>query len=261
MGKIEKTLTLLHSLEEGGKGGEKLHPLCMLGVTLVYLTAMLSVPSGALSMLLWFALYPMVMSAIAGEDFSRIFLMSLVALPFALLIGLFNPIYDRQTAFTVGSVAVSRGWVSYLSIIVRSVLSVQALLLLTGAGGFPGLCRSLERIGVPAFLTTQLMMVYRYLTVLLQESLDMNRARQARGYGKRHLGLKMWGAFCGQLFLRTVSRAETIHRAMLARGFTGRMPRGLSAGRRWRLTDTLTLLTAAGVFALMRFADLSRIFF
>lgn len=32
-------------------------------------------------------------------------------------------------------------------------------------------------MGLPAVLTTQLLMVYRYISVLLQESLSMSRAR------------------------------------------------------------------------------------
>ena len=260
MSKIEKTISVLQQMQQTAETPGSLHPLCILAITVVYLVAMLSVPPDALAMLLWFAIYPIVMSAVIGRSFSRIFAGSLVALPFALLIGLFNPVYDTRIMFTIGGVAISHGWVSYISIIVRSMLSVQALLILIWSGGFIGMCRSLESVGVPAFLTTQLMMVYRYLTVLLQESLDMTRARRARGYGRRHLDLRMWGAFCGQLFLRTVNRSEAIHRAMLARGFTGRLPHYRSGRRRCSRTDTLALLLCCAVFAAMRLVNLSMIF-
>ena len=261
MGRLEHAITRLQEMQSlRDDAGRTVGPVCGIVVTLCYLVAMLSVPVHSLSMLLWFALYPIVMSALTGEDFSHIFLMSLVALPFALMIGVFNPIYDRAPAFSVGGVEVSRGWVSYISIITRSVLSVQILLVLIRSCGFMEMCRSLRRVGVPAFLTTQLMMVYRYLTVLLEESLDMSRARQARGYGKRHLTVKMWGTFCGQLFLRTMNRAEAIHRAMLARGFTGSVPVYDTGVRRWRGSDTLMLVGWLGAFAVMRFVNLSAIF-
>ncbi|MEE1022662.1 MAG: energy-coupling factor transporter transmembrane component T [Muribaculaceae bacterium] len=259
MERIEKAITSLQRMQ--GSGPESgLHPLCLFVITVAYLVAMLSVPVSAFTMLLWFALYPVVMAALTGLDFTRIFTGSLIALPFALLIGLFNPIYQTRTALRVGSLAISEGWISYLSIILRSMLSVQALLVLVSGKGFTGLCRSLESVGMPRLLSTQLLMVYRYLTVLLQEAVDMTRARRARGYGRRHLSMKMWGAFCGQLFLRTVARAEAVNRAMLARGFDGRMPRYQPVRQRWTLRDTLTLGASLACFALLRFVDISRIF-
>lgn len=260
MPKLEKAITTLHQLQTGAPAKGSLHPLCLPAVTLLYLIAMLSVPIDSLVMLLWFALYPIVMAPVIGEDFTRVFARSLIALPFAALIGIFNPLYHTEPAFTAGGIAVSVGWVEFVSICLRALLSVQALLILIGSGGFIGLCRSLEQAGVPALITTQLLMVYRYMTVLLEESLQMTRARRARGYGRRHMSLKMWGTFCGQLFLRTVSRAEAIHRAMLARGFAGRMPHISVQRRRWTLRDTIMLAACTAAFAVMRFANISAIF-
>lgn len=52
----------------------------------------------------------------------------------------------------------------------------------------------------------------------------MLRARDARGYGRRSYPIGLWAETVGQLLLRTLDRAEHIHNAMLARGFTGRIP-------------------------------------
>ena len=181
MSKTEKVITSLQGMGYSS-ATPALHPVAFLLVTLSYLVCMLSVPVGSLSMLLWYGLYPIVMSAATGCDFNRLFLKSLVALPFAALIGVFNPIFQTEGAFRIGNVVISRGWASFVSIIIRAVYSVQVLLLLVMNGGFIGFCRSLRKIGMPSVLTTQLLMVYRYLEVLLQESLDMSRARKARGY-------------------------------------------------------------------------------
>lgn len=256
MKKIEQAITSLQDMERGA-GASALHPVCLLLITLTYLTAMLSVPVSALGMLLWFALYPILAAPLCGLDFSSVFLKSLVALPFIALIGIFNPIIDTETAFTAGGVAVSRGWISFASIIVRGLLSVQALLILTSSVGFVRLCHSLERIGVPVLLTTQLMMVYRYLTTLLQEALDMARARRSRGYGRRNMPLKMWGPFIGQLFMRTIARSEAVNRAMLARGFTGRMPRYETVTVKWKPRDTAFLTASAAAFAFFRFVNIA----
>ncbi len=253
---IESALTALRDMQDGD-GNCAVTPLCLLLVSFGYLIAMLSVSPDALTMLLWYAIFPIIGAALLRLDFTRIFKRSLVVLPFAIVIGLFNPIFDRRPAFHIGELEVTHGWLSFISITVRAILSVQALLIMTESAGFTGLCRSLRTAGVPAFLTTQLLMVYRYLTVLLEETLDMRRAREARGYGRSHMELKMWGAFIGQLFLRTLSRADRIHRAMLARGFDGGIPCFGCDERHWSLRDTTVLIVSLGLFILFRFCDIS----
>lgn len=233
MSKLEKALIILQSGErgelrdirvEGEIIGTGVSPLAALLVTLLYLALMLSLPVSALSRLIWFAVYPIVGAPLCGISYGTLLKRSLYVVPLILLIGIFNPIFDREVAFYIGKTPVSEGWVSFISVTLRGLLAAQALLLLISCYGFRGLCRGLERIGLPRFMSTQLMFVYRYLTVLLSEALDMRRAREARGYGKSGLPLRMWGRFTGELFLRTVARSERIHRAMISRGFTGVMP-------------------------------------
>lgn len=259
MSKLERVLAEINSLQSG-ESTASLTPVCMLVITLAYLLAMLSVPPQALTMLIWFAIFPIVAAPLTGTYYSHILLRSLIVVPLAALIGMFNPIFDTEAAFHVGGVEVSRGWVSFVSIILRAVLSMQALLILIRSTGFNGVCRSLRRVGMPEFLTVQLMMVYRYLTVLIQEALDMRRAREARGYGKKNMPLRMWGAFAGQLFLRTINRADSIHRAMLSRGFTGTIPLPQDVRTKWRTRDTLALLLSVSLFTFFRFTDISALF-
>lgn len=232
-------------------------PRALLVVTLFYLVALLSVPVRSAGMLIWFAVYPIVTSLLAHVEYGRIFCQSLYVLPLLVAIGIFNPWFDRDTAFMAGNVAVSRGWVSFVSIIIRGLLSVQALLLLIRVAGFNGMCGAMRRLKVPRVLVTQLLMVYRYLSVLLAEALTMHRARLARGYGNTSYGPKMWGPFVGQLMLRTVERARCVDMAMKARGFDGTLPTGPE--KRWTTPDTVYCLAWIPVIAALRLADLSSI--
>lgn len=225
-------------------------------VCLVYLVVMLSVPVRSLQTLLFFAIYPIVASAMAGIGYWTVFSRSLIVLPFVLLIGIFNPLYHTDTGIAFGSVTVSEGWLEFVSILLRAMLSVQAVLILIADCGFTGICRSLGRLGTPAFLTTQLLMVYRYLCVLLQEAQNMRRARDARGYGRRDMSLKMWGEFTGQLFIRAVDRSQRIHRAMLARGFDGTMPTLAETDSRWTAADTAWLAGWTAAFLIFRLVNI-----
>lgn len=264
MGKIEVAISALQEMQSKRHvAGMALSPEALLIVTVAYLVAMLSVPAPQLAMLIWFALWPIIGSPLLGLDFSRIFVRSLFVLPFAILLGIFNPIYDTAPAMEFAGMTISNGWVTFASIVMRSLLSVQALLMLISSAGFIGMCHAVGRFGLPSVISTQLMMVYRYIEVLLQECLDMSRARKARGYGRRHLDLKTWSTLTGQLFLRTVDRSEAIGRAMKARGFNGRMPhyQPPSSSRGWDtsriLKESAFVVVAVGVFLLLRFVDVS----
>ena len=129
---------------------------------------------------------------------------------------------------------------------------MQALLVLIGSTGYYRLCRSLQQLGVPAVFTTQLLFVYRYLYVLIEEAAAMQQARDARSFGRRSYPLKIWGTLVGQLLIRTFDRAEQISRAMLARGFSGRIPEGVFERPAWRMRDTLFLAVWCSAFVLLR---------
>ena len=226
----ERLTQALYRLEELERADDRPTPLrrldsrAKLAVTLLYLVAMLSVPLTRLSELLLFVLYPVVMAAVGGFRYGSILRRSLVLLPFVAFIGLFNIFQAREPLFRIGPIIISVGWTTFVSILLRGLLSVQALLLLIYTTGYYRLCRSLQRIGVPELLTTQLLFVHRYLCVLLRESIALSMACDARSFGRRSYPLRTWGTLICQLLLRTFDRADRIGLAMAARGFTGRIP-------------------------------------
>lgn len=263
MSKLEKAILRLQEMQTGEsvKGFSDI-PDCRasLIVTILYLGVMLSVPLANLQMLIWFAIYPILAAPISGISFGSVMRKSLFVLPFVIFIGIFNPIFDHEISFHAGSIAVSRGWVTFISVTLRGMMAVQAVLVLIESNGFNGMCLGMQRLGIPAFLITQLNLIFRYLGVMLSEALDMKRAREARGYGNKTMPLKMWGAFIGELFIRTVSRAERVHCAMQARGFEGTIRFYNSQASAWKLSDTLTVFSWSLLFALLRIFNISALF-
>jgi cobalt/nickel transport system permease protein len=98
---------------------------------------------------------------------------------------------------------------------------------------------------VPGTFLLIVQFLCRYLFVLSEEAQHMSCARRSRGGGNWASG--GWRAAAGSiavLFVRAYARAERIHRAMLARGFTGALPAGCRL--RWSIGDsTLIALTLA----------------
>lgn len=253
--RLQHVLCALDAMERTARMQSPLHRTdarAKLLVTVVFLVTMLSVPPYRLSELLLFFVFPIFTCAMGGLRYGPIFRRSLVVLPFVAFIGVFNLFYDREPVFRVGALVITAGWISFLSIILRGLLSVQALLVLIGSTGYHRLCRSLQQLGVPAVFTTQLLFVYRYLFILIEEAAAMQQARDARSFGRKSYPLKVWGTLVGQLLIRTFDRAERISRAMLARGFTGRIPEGMSERPAWKMRDTLFFAAWCSALVLLR---------
>ena len=261
MPKIEKSLLILDRVADGGaQGWVNVDPRCLLLVTVVYLCIMLGVPSTHLDILLWYAVYPIISAPLLGLSYSSVFLQSLIVLPLVLLLGAFNPIVDRTVVAIDGGILITRGWLLFFGIIIRGLLSMQALLLLMRSIGFVGIVRAMRRLWVPSFLVTQLMMVFRYIRVLIEEGMTMKAARDARSYGQKHVSLKMWGVLIGQLFLRSVDRSERIHKAMVARGFDGELSFSYGDSKTWGWSSTAYLVGWSLLFLFLRLYNLSLLF-
>lgn len=261
MSKIEKSLVILDSVSKGGAEGYfRVDPRSLLLVTVIYLCMMLAIPTAHIDVLLWFALYPIIASPLFGLKYSTVFLQSLIILPVVVLLGIFNPIFDKTPVAPIGGLTLTNGWLLFIGIIVRGLLSMQALLILIRTIGFIGIVRAMGALGVPRFLTTQLLMVFRYIRVLIEEGASMKAARDARSYGNKKLSIKLWGVLVGQLFLRSVDRAERVHKAMLSRGFNGEMPVNFYDVARWNWNSTFFLVGSSLLFLFLRLFNLSLLF-
>lgn len=259
MAAIEKAITRLNSLDAARRdGGGAIDVRMQLWVTLAYLVALLSIPVYDPAHLLWMACYPIISAEVSGIGYLRVLGRSLWVLPLVAVIGIFNPLLDTDVVWRIGSLSVSRGWLSFISLVIRGLLAFQALVILVDTYGFQDICRALQYFKCPGVLVTQLMMLYRYLGVLMQEALLMQRARQARGYGRRSYPLRQWGVFAGQLLLRSVARARRVHVAMTARGFDG-VFRFRSFAQSPSLRDWAYFIVWIGLFAAIRFLNLTAI--
>jgi cobalt/nickel transport system permease protein len=154
----------------------------------------------------------------------------------------------------LGGLELSGGWLSFTSVVLRVALTVGTAVVLIGVTSFRGLCAALQRWHVPEVFTTQLLLLYRYLSVLGEEGSRLVRARALRSFGRRGRSLRVHRQLVAQLLSRSLERARRIHLAMLSRGFSGRLhwSRGWSFG--WR--DLAFVLTWCGLFLLFRTVDL-----
>lgn len=234
----------------------RLDPRAKVVATILFAVTVVSFPKYEVLSLLPFFLFPILFSALGDIPAGFIARKVAAVSPFALFIGIFNPLFDPFTVAIAPGVSVSAGWVSFASILLKFALTISAALLLIATTSFPGICRGLRRLGLPALFVSQLLFLYRYLFVLLEEAMRVIRARDLRSFGGRGTGVRVYVRIVGTLFLRTVERAERIYGAMLARGFRGDLP---SMRREaLRTADALFVLAAGGFFVLCRFVPVTQ---
>jgi cobalt/nickel transport system permease protein len=235
----------------------RLDPRTKLLTTLLFITVVVSFGRFELSALVPFVLYPVFLCSIGSIPITYLLKKIALVAPFAIMIGIFNPLLDTTPLFNVAGYPVSGGWVSFFSILLRFGLTVGAALSLIAVTGFHSVCLAMEKLGVPRVFTVQLMFLHRYLFVLTAEASRMVRASALRRPDGKGLGIKIFSSLLGHLLLRTLDRAQRIHLAMHCRGFDGQIRTigKLQIGS----SDILFFLIWAGLFLLLRWFNLPQL--
>jgi cobalt/nickel transport system permease protein len=228
-----------HTLDRYQAGVSLVHrldPRVKVLVTLLFIVSNVALPDGAWLAFLLAWLLLIASSLLAGLGYGYLLRRSFVALPFALaaITAIFTIPGQPLFAWTLGSwrlSATDAGLIRFVSIVVRSWLSVQMAILLTATTQFPDLMHALRHLRVPKLLVAIVSFMYRYLFVLIDEAGRLLRAREARsarltpGAGGGSIGwrARVAGHMAGQLFLRSYERSDRVYNAMLARGYAGQI--------------------------------------
>ena len=214
IGKNSFDIGYMDTLALGDSSLHRLDPRAKLITTLVFIVTVLSFGKHTVSAMLPFFIYPIVLISLSGLPSRYLMKKLLIVSPFAVLVGIFNPFIDREIIYYIGSIGISGGWVSFLSILLRFVLTVTAALILLSLTGFNAVCASLMKLGLPRPFVVQLLFFYRYIFVLTDEAERMERARSLRAFNSEAMNIKIFVSLIGHLLLRTIDRAERIYLAM-----------------------------------------------
>lgn len=232
----------------------RLDPRIKVITTFLFILNVVSFHKYMLAALFPLFLFPVMIMSLGAIPVKFIIRKTLLAAPFALFIGIFNPLFDTKIIYSFYGLSVTGGWLSFFSLVLKFVLTISAALLLIATTSFPGVCHAMQRLGVPEAFTSQLLFLYRYIFVLMEEAMKILRARDMRSFGKKGRELRVFINLIGVLFLRTMERAERIYKAMLARGFDGK----ISSVKRYSLTvaDICFLLIILTALYLSRAYDI-----
>jgi cobalt/nickel transport system permease protein len=164
----------------------------------------------------------MIVAELPAGFVARRMLVEVPILIFALLLPFFG---QGETTDVLGlTLSVDGLWGAW-TILAKATLGVGASIVVSASTTIPDILRGLDRIRVPRVITAIAGFMVRYLDIVAGEFSRRRVAMAARGYEPRWL----WqngplAQSAGSLFIRSFERGERVHQAMVARGFTGRMP-------------------------------------
>lgn len=258
MADIRSKLNEMYSLEQlaaGRTAVHRLHPAVKIIVTVIYILCVVSLERHSLGRLAPFLMYPAVVMAAADIPYRMILPRAAAALPFCIFAGVSNLIIEREPWTRLGALTLSAGEMSFLVLLARTVLCVSAVLILVAVTPFSELTGQLRRMHVPAVFVRLFEMIYRYVGVLVEETSTMLTSYRLRAGGAKWPDIKHFGAFIGQLLLRSVDRAERVYHAMLCRGYSF----DTAAGTRRRMSgaDWAFIAAAGGSAVVFRLVDIS----
>lgn len=227
-----------------------LHATAKLLTTVAYIITVLSFHkydfSGLFPMLLW----PVFLFQLSGIPVRVCFWKLRIVLPLVMAVGLFNPFFDRAAMLHIGTLAVSGGVVSMLTLMLKGVLCLMASFLLMATTSIDCLCASLRTLHVPQTLVTLLLLTFRYVGVMTDELAVMTDAYHLRAPGQKGIHISAWGSFLGQLLLRSMDRAQELYSSMLLRGYHQHFH--YAPVKRFSGRDAAWLIIWVAVFAALR---------
>lgn len=262
----------VHFLDPFRQGRSPLHQLdprvkLVLALAFIFTTALTPFGAWPVYILLLAAIVSAVLLSELGLGY--VLKRASLALPFVLAA---LPVIFTIEGTALGSLQIGpwtltaslEGLERFISIALKSWISVQAGILLAATTQFPDLLVAMRAIRLPQLLVSVFGLMWRYLFVLADEVLRLLRARDARSGHSDQPGLhpggslawrgRVAGGMAGNLFLRAYERSDRIYLAMLARGYDGEVRAlplpAIPAAHRLALIGGLALL---GLILLMGF--------
>ena len=260
MNKMEKALREIDEMDTLASGDSpihRLHPAAKLLSTILYILIVASFQKYDLTGLVPMALFPSLLFAVSGVPVRTCFYKLRFVLPLVLAVGLFNPLFDRTPMLRLGTLVVSGGLISMVTLMLKGVLCLAASFLLMATTSIDRLCACLRQLHVPSVPVTLLLLTFRYVGVLTRELSVMTDAYRLRAPGQRGIHVSAWGSFLGQLLLRSADRAQELFGSMQLRGYHGQFH--YADIPRFRIRDAGFFLGGAGLFLLLRFVPAAQL--
>ena len=219
--------------------------------TLLFIFTVVSSPSGSWLAFVFYFIVISILILVSKLPIGYVLKRSMVIVPFVVVIAIFVPFLREGEIIFSFKIWMIRANITYEGILVletvliKAWLSILSIVWLTSVTKVTDLLRALRRLLFPGVLVMIISFMYRYLFVIVDETLRMKQARDCRSFGGNRLRqLRSMGSIIGTLFVRSYERSERVYYAMVSRRFDGEA----------RMQDSLVLKKVDIVFGVCLFS-------
>lgn len=228
----------------------KIHPLVKFVLTVIYISTVVSFQKYDFIGLAGMAIYLIAGFILAELSLKECLKRLRIVLPLVCVVGIANPFFDRIPV-ELGAIHINAGVISMVTLMMKGIFAVMASYILIATTSIEKICYTLRLLHVPKILVTQILLTYRYITVLLGEVNRITQAYSLRAPNQKGVHFKVWGSLTGQLLLRSIDRANDVFESMTLRGYNGEFRYvGEKIHVRWQ--DILYLAIWLGIIFLLR---------
>lgn len=216
-----RELHLLDGLANQDSFLHRIHPAVKILVTLFYILMLVSFDKYNLTGTLGMILVPMLLMELGGLPAKVILRQLRFLLGLLFLVGIANPWFDRTVMVQWGSVKLTGGMISCMTLYLKGGFALTASYILIASTGMENICYGLQTLHMPRVLITVITLIYRYLILFLKEVNQTMLAYSLRAPGQKGIHIRAWGSLAGAMLLRSMDRSELVYQSMLLRGFRG----------------------------------------
>lgn len=224
MNKIDTALHEIQAIDDMARRDQwmnRLHPLVKLCLTVFYMLVTVSFDKYNLIGLLGMLIYPLIIFELGELSLKEALYKVKVILPLVCIVGLLNPVFDKEPVAAFGYLTITAGMISMCTLMLKGIFTVLSVYLLIVTTTIEEICYALRILHLPKLFVTLLLLIYRYLFVLLSEVNRVTQAYSLRAPNQKGVHFKVWGSLAGQLLLRSMDRADELYQSMCLRGYDG----------------------------------------
>lgn len=250
MNKISNAIKEVHFIDNEANSNQilnKIHPLVKLVIIVIYILLLTSINKYDLITTLAMGIFIWLISIIGEISISRCFKRLKIVFLLLVVLGIANPILDRNVIIYVGIIPITTGMISMLTLVLKGVFAVLASYILITTTSIENICCALKILHLPNILITVIMLIYRYIIIFLKEVERIWTAYQMRAPKQNGVMHKAWGSMIGSLMIRSIDKSQIVYEAMELRGFNP--DTFFEKRQRFKKSDILYL--ALGIFLLI----------
>ena len=212
MNDISKAISNIRKIDELGDRNTMIHGIdssIKIIVTIIYVIKVISMKQFIISDITCIVLYPLILFKVGKVPIKFIVKKIIFILPIILGLSVINLIID----FSYSEIYFS------LLLLFKCTFALIGALLLIVTTGVNNLAFGLKKLKIPNILIMQILMLYRYIILMMEEFYRVKSAYELRTLGEKSMTMKDYGQIVGQMLLKTIDRSEKVYEAMKLRGF------------------------------------------